>query len=156
MFKSQEKSDIEQYYVRTRQGKYGNSYYIEPSQTCPLDVLQDRKRFIVLTFDKKDGYVVVGGRRYYLNKTNSIKCTDKIDRRVAVVDLKALKAAKSYDYQPTYHHQHTLEVNSFATLEAEAERQYSFNGAPYVKQVAHYDVNTNKYSYVYEPSFQVA
>ena len=150
------KSDIQRYYTRTKQGQYGNCYYIEPSQMCPLDVLQDQDRFIILTFDKKDDYIVVGGRRYYLNRYTSIKCTDKQQRRIAVVDLKALKQSKAYPFDSKYKHEHTLEVDSFATLEAEAERQYSFNGLPYIKQLAKYDPKSNTCSYVYEPSFQAA
>lgn len=153
---SYKKSDIQRYYTRTKQGQYGNTYYIEPSQMCPLDVLQDSKRFVVLTFDKQDDYIVVNNQRYYLNSSNAIKCTDKQQRRVAVVDLKALKASKAYPFDSKYKHQHTLIVDNFDMLEAEASRQYSFNGSPYVRQVAHYDAKTNTCSYVYEPSFQVA
>lgn len=153
---NRKKSGIEKFYTRTRQGQYGNCYYIEPSQMCPLDVLQDQKRFIVLTFDKQDDYIVVNNQRYYLNKSNAIKCTDKQQRRVAVVDLKALKESKAYPFDSKYKHKHTLIVDSFSTLEEEAKRQYNYNGTPYVRQVAHYDAKTNTCSYVYEPSFQVA
>lgn len=154
--KKSQKSEIEKYYTRTRQGKYGNSYYLEPSNMCPISVLQDQKRFVVLTFDKADNYLVIAGKRYYLNRHNALKCTDKISRRVAIVDLKSLKKSKGYPFNAKYRHEHTLEVDSFATLEAEAQRQYSFNGSPYVRQIAQYDKVSNECSYTYEPSFQVA
>lgn len=154
--KNSKKSDIQRFYTRTRQGKYGNSYYLEPSEMCPLDVLKDKRRFVILTFDKADDYVVISGRRYYLNRWNSLKCTDKEQRRVAVVDIKALKESKDYPYDSKYRHKHTLEVDSFSILEAEAERQYSYNGLPYVRQIARYDKKANVCSYVYEPSFQAA
>lgn len=150
------KSEIEQYYTRTRQGKYGNCYYLEPSDMCPISVLQEKRRFVILTFDKQDDYIVVSGKRYYLNRHNSIKCTDKIQRRVAVVDLEALKESKGYPYDKKYKHEHTLEVQDFSTLEAEAERQYSYNGLPYIRQIAKYDNKSNVCSYYYEPSFQAA
>lgn len=148
------KSDIQRYYSRTQQGAHGNNYYLEPSDMCPISVLQEKRRFVILTFDKSDGYIVVSGKRYYLNRHNSIKCTDKTKRRVAVVDLQALKASKGYPYDAKYKHEHTLEVQDFTTLEAEAERQYSFNGLPYIKQLAKYDPKSNTCSYTYEPSFQ--
>ena len=152
--KTYKKYDIERFYNRTRQGQFGNTYYVEPSDMCPLDILKVQDRFIILTFDKKDDYIVVGGRRYYLNHTNSIKCTDKQELRVAVVDLKALKKSKSYVYDDKYHHKHTLEVDSFEDLAQEAKRQYSFNGLPYIRQVAKYDPQTKTCQYIYEPSFQ--
>ena len=59
---------IQRYYQRTRQGEYGNNYYIEPRETCPLYVLNSDDRFVVVTFDRDDNYVVVDNKRYYLNK----------------------------------------------------------------------------------------
>lgn len=153
---NRQKSDIEKFYTRTKQGKYGNTYYIEPSELCPISVLQEKRRFVILTFDKNDGYIVVAGKRYYLNRHNALKCTDKTARRVAVVDLKELKSSKSYPFDVKYKHEHTLEVDSFGTLEAEAERQYSYNGLPYIRQIAKYDAKSNVCSYYYEPSFQAA
>lgn len=152
----QVKSDIQRFYTRTCQGSYGNNYYLEPGPMCPLDVLQDKKRFIVLTFDKADDYVVIDNQRYYLNKHNSLKCTDKRSCRVAVVDLKALKDSKPYPFKSEYKHEHTLIVDSFETLETEAARQYSYNGSPYVKQISKYNPKSNTCSCYYEPSFQVA
>lgn len=151
-----QKSDIEKFYTRTKQGKYGSCYYLEPSEMCPINILQEKRRFVILTFDKSDGYIVVSGKRYYLNRHNSLKCTDKTQRRIAVVDLEALKKSKGYPYDKKYRHEHTLEVQDFATLEAEAERQYSYNGLPYIRQIAKYDANSNVCSYLYEPSFQAA
>ncbi len=156
MSTKREKSDIERFYTRTEQGKYGNTYYLEPSELCPISVLQEKRRFVVLTFDKQDDYIVVAGKRYYLNRHNSLKCTNKTSRRVAVVDLQALKVSKAYPYDAKYKHEHTLEVDSFDTLEAEAERQYAYNGLPYVRQVAKFDQMSDICSYYYEPSFQAA
>ena len=150
------KSEIEKLYTRTRQGKYGNCYYLEPSDMCPINILQEKRRFVILTFDKQDDYIVVAGKRYYLNRHNSLKCTDKTARRVAVVDIEALKESKGYPYDAKYRHEHTLEVQDFSTLEKEAERQYSYNGLPYIKQLAKYDPKKNLCSYYYEPSFQAA
>lgn len=150
------KSEIERFYTRTKQGKYGNCYYLEPSEVCPINIMQVRNRFVILTFDKTDGYIVVAGKRYYLNRHNSLKCTDKTARRVAVVDIEALKKSKGYPYESKYRHKHTLEVDSFSTLEEEAERQYSYNGLPYIRQIAKYDAKSNVCSYLYEPSFQAA
>lgn len=155
-FKSRKPEGIKRYYTRTRQGSHGNSYYVEPSETCPIDILQDKRRFVVLTFDKADDYIVVNSKRYYLNSRVAIKCTDKVDCRVAVVDLAELKKQKSYDWDSSYKHKHTLIVGSFAQLEAEAERQYSFNGCPYVEQRATYIPDKNARSYTFIPSFQVA
>lgn len=104
MSTKREKSDIERFYTRTKQGKYGNTYYLEPSELCPISVLQEKRRFVVLTFDKQDDYIVVAGKRYYLNRHNSLKCTNKTSRRVAVVDLQALKVSKGYPYDAKYKH----------------------------------------------------
>lgn len=150
------KSEIERYYSRTQQGAHGNNYYLEPSDMCPIEIMQVRNRFVILTFDKQDDYVVIANKRYYLNRHNSLKCTNKTSRRVAVVDLEALKKSKGYPYDQKYKHDHTLEVQDFSTLEAEAERQYSYNGLPYIKQLAKYDPKKNICSYYYEPSFKAA
>lgn len=155
-FKSRKLEGIKRYYTRTRQGSHGNCYYLEPSETCPIDVLQDKRRFVVLTFDKADDYIVVNSKRYYLNSRVAIKCTNKVDCRVAVVDLVELKKQKAYDWDSSYRHKHTLIASSFAQLEAEAERQYSFNGAPYVEQRAKFDPSKNACSYTFITSFQAA
>ncbi|WP_302499920.1 hypothetical protein [Limosilactobacillus reuteri] len=144
---------IQRYYQRTKQSEYGNTYYLEPRETCPLYVLNSDDRFVVIIFDKDDNYIVVDNKRYYLNKYNSIKATDKISQRVAVVDLDELQKSKAYDYNRKFKHKYTAEFRSFEELKKLAMKQYERNGIPYVKQVAVYDEKTAKCSYVYEPSF---
>lgn len=144
---------IQRYYQRTKQSEYGNTYYIEPRETCPLYILNSDDRFVVVTFDKDDNYIVVDNKRYYLNKYNSIKCTDKISQRVAIVDLDELQKGKPYDFNPNFSHRFTSKFESFDELKKLAMVQYERNGVPFVKQVAVYDEKTAKCSYVYEPSF---
>ena len=144
---------IQRYYQRTRQGEYGNKYYIEPRETCPLYVLNSDDRFVVVTFDRDDNYVVVDNKRYYLNKYNSIKATDIIQQRVAVVDLDELQKSKGYPYSDKFSHRYTSVFESFDELKHLAMSQYERNGIPYVKQLAQYNENTATCSYVYEPSF---
>lgn len=145
---------IQCYYQRTVQGEHANNYYIEPRETCPLYVLNSDDRFVVLTFDRNDNYVVVDNKRYYLNKYNSIKCTDKIKQRVAVVDLDELQKSKTYDYDSDFKHKYTAEFRSFEELKKLAMKQYEMNGVPYVKQIAQYNDKTGIISYIYEPSFR--
>ena len=144
---------IQRYYTRTVQGEYANNYYIEPKETCPLYILNSDDRFVVVTFDKDDNYIVVNNKRYYLNKYNSIKATDKISQRVAVVDLDELQKGKPYDFNPNFSHRYTSSFESFDELRHLAMKQYESNGVPYVKQVAVYNEKTATCSYVYEPSF---
>ena len=144
---------IQRYYTRTVQGEYANNYYIEPKETCPLYILNSDDRFVVVTFDKDDNYIVVNNKRYYLNKYNSIKATDKISQRVAVVDLDELQKGKPYDFNPNFSHRYTSSFESFDELRHLAMKQYESNGIPYVKQVAVYNEKTATCSYVYEPSF---
>lgn len=94
---------IQRYYTRTQQGEHGNNYYIEPRETCPLYILNSDDRFVIVTFNKADNYIVVNNKRYYLNKYNSVKCTDKIPQRVAVIDLDELQKSKTYDYKLMTH-----------------------------------------------------
>lgn len=143
---------IQRYYTRTRQNKYGNTYYVEPSNDCPLDVLNKDNKFIILTFDKRDKYIVVSGKRYYLNKYNAIKCTDKRNCRVAIVDLDELEAGKGYEYKEDFKHQYTAIFDSFNELRQLAKEQYAVNGSPYIKQVAIYNKDMNSCKYYYEPS----
>ena len=143
---------IQHYYTRTRQGSHGNNYYLEPKQTCPVDVLNDKERFVILTFDKDDDYIVINNQRYYLNKYNSIKATDKIQQRVAIVDLKELKKSKPYKYDKKFDHEHTAKFDNFDELEKLAKQQWLVNGAPYVKQVALYNEKDKACRYYYEPS----
>ena len=144
---------IQRYYTRTVQGEYANNYYIEPKETCPLYILNSDDRFVVVTFDKDDNYIVVNNKRYYLNKYNSIKATDKISQRVAIVDLDELQKGKPYDFNPNFSHRYTSSFESFDELRHLAMKQYESNGIPYVKQVAVYNEKTASCSYIYEPSF---
>ena len=144
---------IQRYYQRTKQGEFGNTYYIEPRETCPLYILNSDDRFVVISFDKDDNYIVVDDKRYYLNKYNSIKATDKIQQRVAVVDLDELQKSKGYPYSSNFKHKYTSEFRSFDELKHLALVQYERNGVPFVKQITQYDKNTGKISYIYEPSF---
>lgn len=147
---------IQRYYQRTIQGEYANNYYIEPRETCPLYILNSDDRFVVVPFDKNDNYIVVNNKRYYLNKYNSIKATDKISQRVAVVDLDELQKGKPYDFNPKFSHRFTSKFESFDELKRLAMKQYERNGIPYVKQLAQYDEKTATCSYIYEPSFAQA
>ena len=147
---------IQRYYTRTVQGDHGNNYYIEPRETCPLYVLNSDDRFVIVTFDKNDNYIVVDNKRYYLNKYNSIKATDKITQRVAVVDLDELQKSKGYPYNDRFSHRYTSTFKSFDELKKLAMSQYESNGIPYIKQVAVYNEKTANCSYVYEPSFAQA
>lgn len=147
---------IQRYYQRTKQGEFGNTYYIEPRETCPLYVLNSDDRFVVVSFDRDDNYIVVNNERYYLNKYNSIKATDKIRQRVAVVDLDELQKSKAYPYSSKFSHRFTSKFESFDELKKLAMKQYERNGIPYIKQLAQYDEKTATCSYVYEPSFAQA
>ena len=147
---------IQRYYTRTVQGEYANNYYIEPKETCPLYILNSDDRFVVVTFDKDDNYIVVNNKRYYLNKYNSIKATDKISQRVAIVDLDELQKGKPYDFNPNFSHRYTSSFESFDELRHLAMKQYESNCIPYVKQVAVYNEKTATCSYIYEPSFAQA
>lgn len=144
---------IQRYYTRTVQGEFGNTYYIEPRETCPLHVLNSDDRFVIVTFDRDDNYIVVNNKRYYLNKYNSIKVTDKIQQRVAIVDLDELQKSKGYPFSDRFSHRFTSKFESFGELKRLAMKQYETNGIPFVKQIAQYDDNTAKCSYIYEPSF---
>ena len=147
---------IQRYYTRTVQGEFGNTYYIEPRETCPVYVLNSDDRFVIVTFDRDDNYIVVNNKRYYLNKYNSVKCTDKISQRVAVVDLDELQKSKAYPYSTKFSHRFTSSFESFDELRHLAMKQYERNGIPYVKQLAQYDEKTATCSYIYEPSFSQA
>lgn len=149
---TEELKGIQKYYTRTLQNEHGNTYYIEPREDCPLDVLNDRSRFVILTFDRDDGYVVIDNKRYYLNKFNSMRATDKVNRRVALVDLKELKKSKPYDYKDKFKRHYTSQFKDFDELEKLAQNQWLINGAPYVKQVALYNEKEQRCRYYYEPS----
>ncbi len=130
---------ITRYYHQLYQSENKKSYYVEPRETCPLDILNNERRFVIISFDKRDGYVVVGGRHYYLNKLNSIKCSNRVLCRVAIVDIDELENTKSYDYDAKYNKPFTAHFNSFKELRDIAEQQWHHNGAPYVKQRALFD-----------------
>lgn len=147
---------IQRYYQRTRQSEYGNTYYIEPRETCPLYVLNSDDRFVIVAFDRDDNYIVVNNKRYYLNKYNSIKATDKISQRVAVIDLDELQKSKAYPFSSKFSHRYTSSFKSFDELRHLAMKQYESNGVPFVKQLAQYDEKTATCSYIYEPSFAQA
>lgn len=146
---------IQRYYTRTQQGEYANNYFVEPRETCPLDVLNDSSRFVIVTFDKMDNYLVIGGKRYYLNRFNSIKCTDHVRSRLAVIDLHELKAGKAYDFDEKFAHRYTARFKDFDELETLARQQYAENGCPYFKQIAQYIPTTKRCNYFYEPSFDL-
>lgn len=146
---------IQQYYQRTQQGQYGNTYYIEPKETCPMDVLNDPQRFVVVTFDKLDGYIVVNQKRYYLTRFNSIKGTDHVASRVAIIDIKELEHSKAYKFDQKYARRYTSRFKDFDELRELAKQQWLENGSPYVKQTAMYNENTKKCSYYYSPSFRL-
>ena len=144
---------IQRYYTRTIQGEHANTYYIEPRETCPMYILNSDDRFVVLAFDRDDNYIVVDDKRYYLNKYNSVKATDKIQQRVAVVDLDELQKSKAYPYSSKFSHRYTSSFKSLDELRHLAMKQYESNGVPFVKQVAVYNEETATCSYIYEPSF---
>lgn len=138
---------IQRYYHRLRQSENGSDYYIEPRTSCPIDVLNRQDKFVILTFDKGDDYIVIDNKRYYLTKRVAIKATDKLQRRIAVVDLDELEQSKPYKFDEKFTRQNTLKVESFDDLRKLARDQYSVNGSPFIKQL----LRDNKY--YYEPSF---
>ena len=146
---------ITRYYERQQQGQHGNNYYISPRDDCPLDVLNMDNRFVIVTFDKQDNYLVINGKRYYLNKYNAIRATDKIQQRVALVDIDELMKGKAYDYDPKFAHKYTAVFKSFDELRQLAIKQFQTNGCPYLKQKAIYHEDTKQCTYVYEYSFQI-
>lgn len=147
---------IQRYYTRTIQSEHGNNYYIEPRETCPMYILNSDDRFVIVTFDKDDNYIVVKNKRYYLNKYNSVKATDKIQQRVAVIDLDELQKSKGYPFSDRFSHRYTSTFESFDELKRLAMQQYERNGIPFIKQIAVYNEETATCSYVYEPSFAQA
>lgn len=138
---------IQRYYHRLRQSENGSDYYIEPRTSCPIDVLNRKDEFVILTFDKDDDYIVVNNHRYYLTKRVAVKATDKLQRRIAVVDLDELEQSKPYKFDEKFTRQNTLKVGSFGDLRALARDQYAVNGSPFIKQI----LRQNRY--YYEPSF---
>lgn len=147
---------IARYYHRSRLDQHGASYYVEPRELCPLDVLNTPDRFLVVTFDHDDDYLVIANHRVYLTPANSIKCTSNIACRLAVVDLDELEHAKQYDYDDKFAHTYTNIFDSFDELRQIARSQYSKGGAVWIKQSALYDAKTDRCDYYYSTSYKVA
>lgn len=144
---SQKLTGINRYYHRLHQGGSGSTYYIEPRELCPVDVLNQPDRFVIVSFDRDDDYIVVNNERLYLTKQNSIKATNKTQRRIAVVDLDQLEQSKRYKYDEKFARRYTFTVDEFEDLRNLARSQYEQNGAPYIKQIL------TQNGYYYEPSF---
>lgn len=155
-FTSKPLTGIARFYHRRRLDDHGASYYVEARDLCPLDVLNDEDRFLVVTFDQADDYIVVAGKRVYLTPANSIKCTSNIECRLAVVDLDELEHAKKYDYDEKFAHTYTNYFDSFDELRQIARSQYAEGGAVWIKQSALYDAKTDRCSYYYSTSYKPA
>lgn len=143
-----ELTGIQRYYHRLRQSENGSDYYIEPRESCPIDVLNRDDKFVILTFDRDDDYIVVDNKRYYLTKSVAVKATNQLQRRIAVVDLDEMEQSKSYQFDEKYTRKYTLRIDSFDQLRELARDQFASNGAPFIKQI----LRQNKY--YYEPSFE--
>lgn len=150
MYKNTKKElkGIQRYYHRLRQSESGSDYYIEPRESCPISILNRDDKFVILTFDRDDDYIVVNNKRYYLTKTVAVKATNKLQSRIAVVDIDEMEQSKSYRFDEKYIRQYTLRVDSFDQLRELARDQFKSNGAPFIKQI----LRQNKY--YYEPSFE--
>lgn len=149
MYKQENKQStgIQRYYHRLRQSENGSDYYIEPRNTCPINILNCDNKFAVITFDRDDDYIVVDNKRYYLTKQVAIKGTNKLQRRIAVVDIDEMEQSKSYKFDEKFTRQYTLKVDSFDQLRQLAMDQFEKNGAPFIKQLL------RDGHYLYEPSF---
>lgn len=155
-FTSKPLTGISRYYHRRRLDQHGASYYVEPRELCPLNVLNQSNRFCVVTFDQADDYIVVAGKRVYLTPKNSIKCTSNVSCRLAVVDLDELEHAKKYDFDEKFAHAYTNIFDSFDELRKIARSQYSKGGAVWIKQSAIYDAKADRCDYYYSTSYKVA
>lgn len=155
-FTSKPLSGIARYYHRRRLDNHGASYYVEPRELCPLDVLNQANRFLVVTFDQADDYIVVANKRVYLTPNNSIKCTSNVECRLAVIDLDELEHAKRYDYDDKFAHTYTNYYDSMDELRQIARSQYNEGGAVWIKQSALYDAKTDRCSYYYSTSYKPA
>ena len=155
-FQTKPLTGISRYYHRRRLDDHGASYYVEPRELCPLSVLNDEDRFLVVTFDHDDDYIVVAGKRVYLTPENSIKCTSNIECRLAVIDLDELEHSKQYDYDDKFAHAYTNIFDSFDELRQIASSQYAEGGAVWIKQSAIYDAKTDRCSYYYSTSYKPA
>ena len=155
-FTSKPLTGISRYYHRRRLDDHGASYYVEARELCPLDVLNDEDRFLVVTFDHDDDYIVVANHRVYLTPTNSIKCTSNVECRLAVIDLDELEHSKQYDFDDKFAHTYTNYFDSMDELRKIARAQYSEGGAVWIKQSALYDAKADRCSYYYSTSYKVA
>lgn len=155
-FTSKPLTGISRFYHRRRLDPHGASYYVEARDLCPLSVLNTPDRFLVVTFDHNDDYIVVANHRVYLTPENSIKCTSNIACRLAVVDLDELEHAKRYDYDDKFAHTYTNYFDSFDELRKIARDQYAKGGAVWIKQSALYDAKADRCSYYYSTSYKPA
>ena len=155
-FQTKPLSGIARYYHRRRLDDHGASYYVEPRDLCPLDVLNDSDRFLVVTFDHEDDYLVVANQRVYLTPKNSIKCTSNVSCRLAVVDLDELEHSKQYDYDDKFTHTYTNYYDSMDELRKIARDQYAKGGAVWIKQSVLYDAKTDRCDYYYSTSYKPA
>lgn len=147
---------ISQFYERKTLNKYGNTYVIQPRTDCSLDVLNDSDRFVVVCFDRDDNYIVVNDKRYYLDRNNAIKCTDKIRQRVALIDVDSLEHSHAYDFDNKFTRNFTAQFANFDELRKLAKQQYSASGTVSIKQIAQYDTVSKKCTYSYQPSYFVS
>lgn len=147
---------IVQFYERKSLNKFGNTYVIKMRANVSLDVLNDDNRFVVVCFDRDDNYVVVANKRYYLTHVNSIKCTDKIRQRVALVDVDSLEHSHAYDFDKKFARNFTAQFANFDELRKLAKQQYDANGTVSIKQIATYDTVSKKCTYAYEPSYFIS
>lgn len=155
-FQTKPLTGIARFYHRRRIDEHGASYYVEARELCPLSVLNDEDRFLVVTFDHDDDYLVIAGKRVYLTPANSIKCTSNLACRLAVVDLDELEHAKRYDFDEKFAHAYTNYYDSFDELRQIARSQYAEGGAVWIKQSALYDAKTDRCSYYYSTSYKTA
>lgn len=155
-FISKPLTGISRYYHRRRLDDHGASYYVEPRELCPLSVLNDEDRFVVVSFDHDDDYIVVANKRVYLTPNNSIKCTSNVECRLAVIDLDELEHSKQYDYDEKFAHAYTNYYDSMDELRQIARDQYSKGGAVWIKQSALYDAKADRCSYYYSTSYKPA
>lgn len=155
-FQTKPLTGIQRFYHRRRIDDHGASYYVEARELCPLDVLNRTDRFVVVSFDHDDDYIVVANQRVYLTPANSIKCTSNIECRLAVVDLDELEHAKQYDFDAKFSHTYTNIFDSMDELRQIARDQYSRGGAVWIKQSALYDAKTDRCSYYYSTSYKPA
>lgn len=155
-FISKPLSGIQRFYHRRRLDDHGASYYVEARELCPLSVLNDEDRFVVVTFDHDDDYIVVADKRVYLTPKNSIKCTSNVECRLAVIDLYELEHTKKYDFDDKFAHTYTNIFDSMDELRQIARDQYSRGGAVWIKQSALYDAKNDRCDYYYSTSYKPA